>query len=175
MNDELLNMNNEPSHDVRFIADAMLGRLSRWLRLLGFDTLYSPDIKDGDLMRLTVQEGRCLLTRDTHFMNIRNFRNFLMVRSDDPIEQVMEVLKVLSPFNLDEFKPGRCARCNGVLDPVAHREEVRNMVPEHVFLHCGSFLRCGACGNIYWEGTHLRRFRTMLNPVLMSLKQKALP
>ncbi|HUO77682.1 MAG TPA: DUF5615 family PIN-like protein, partial [Thermodesulfovibrionales bacterium] len=85
-------MNNESSHDARFIADAMLGRLSRWLRLLGFDTLYYPDIKDSDLMKLAVQEGRCLLTRDTHFLNIRNFRNFLMVHSDNPIEQVAEVL-----------------------------------------------------------------------------------
>ena len=165
-------MNNEPSDNVRFIADAMLGRLSRWLRLLGFDTLYYPDIKDTDLMKLAVQEDRCLLTRDTHFLNIRNFRNFLMVHSDDPIEQVTEVL---SSFNLNEFKPGRCARCNGVLDPVARREEVRNMVPEYVFLHCHSFLRCVACKSVYWEGTHLRRFRTMLDAVLMSVKRKALP
>ena len=172
MGDELLSMNNEPSHDVCFIADAMLGRLSRWLRLLGFDTLYYPDIKDSDLMKLVVQEGRCLLTKDTHFLNIRNFSNFLMVHSDDPLEQVMEVLISFSP---NEFKPRRCARCNGVLDPVSRREEVRNMVPEYVFLHCGSFLRCRACGNVYWEGTHLSRFRTMLKPVLMSVKQKALP
>ena len=172
MGDELLSMNNESSHDARFIADAMLGRLSRWLRLLGFDTLYYSDIKDSDLMKLAVQEGRCLLTRDTHFLHIRNFRNFLMVHSDDPIEQVMEVL---NSFNLNEFKPGRCARCNGVLDPVARREEVRYMVPEYVFLHYGSFLRCGVCGSVYWEGTHLKRFRTMLNPVLMSVKRKGLP
>ena len=164
-------MNGQSSHDVRFIADAMLGRLSRWLRLLGFDTLYYPDIKDGDLMRFAVQEDRCLLTRDTHFMNIRNFRNFLMVHSDDPLEQVMEVLR---SFNLNEFKPGRCARCNGVLDPVPRREEVRNMVPEYVFLQGGSFLRCRACGNVYWEGTHLKRFRIMLNPFLMSVKRKTL-
>lgn len=165
-------MNNDSSHEARFIADAMLGRLSRWLRLLGFDTLYYADIKDSDLMRLAVQEGRCLLTRDTHFVNIRNFRNFFMVHSDDPMEQVMEVL---SSFNLNEFKPGRCARCNGVLDPVVRREEVRNMVPEYVFLHYPSFLRCSACGNVYWEGTHLERFRTMLNPVFTSVKRKALP
>ena len=164
-------MNNEPSHDVRFIADAMLGRLSRWLRLLGFDTLYYPDIKDSDLMKLAVQEGRCLLTRDTHFLNIRNFRNFLMVHSDNPVEQVTEVL---SSFTLSEFKPGRCARCNGVLELIARREEARNMVPEYVFLHCESFLRCRVCGKIYWEGTHLRRFRRMLNSVLISVKQKAL-
>jgi len=165
-------MNNEPSDNVRFIADAMLGRLSRWLRLLGFDTLYYPDIKDTDLMKLAVQEDRCLLTRDTHFLNIRNFRNFLMVHSDDPIEQVTEVL---SSFNLNEFKRGRCARCNGVLDQVSSKEEVRNMVPEYVFLHCHSFLRCVACKSVYWEGTHLRRFRTMLDAVLMSVKRKALP
>ncbi|HXX81166.1 MAG TPA: Mut7-C RNAse domain-containing protein [Thermodesulfovibrionales bacterium] len=165
-------MDNKNFHDVRFIADVMLGRLSRWLRLLGFDTLYYPDIKDGDLMKLAVRENRYLLTRDTHFMHIRNFRNFLMVSSDDPIEQVREVL---SSFILNEFKPGRCARCNGMLDAVVRREEARNMVPEYVFLHCDSFLRCRVCGNVYWEGTHLVRFRTMLNPVLMSLKRKGLP
>jgi hypothetical protein len=164
-------MNSEPFHEVRFIADAMLGRLSRWLRLLGFDTLYCPDIKDGDLMKLAVQENRHVLTRDTHFTHIRNFRNFLMVHSDDPVEQVREVL---GSFNLSAFKPGRCARCNGVLDPVARKEEARNMVPEYVFLHCDSFMRCRACGNVYWEGTHLRRFRTMLNPVLMSVTRKGL-
>jgi uncharacterized protein with PIN domain len=165
-------MNIEPSHDVRFIADAMLGRLSRWLRLLGFDTLYYADIKDGDLIKLAVREQRCLLTRDRHFMHIRNFRNLLMVHSDDPIEQVMEVLSVL---NLKEFRQGRCARCNGVLDPVTRKQEVRDMVPEYVFLHCHAFQRCSACGNVYWEGTHLGRFRTMLKPVLMSVKRKALP
>ena len=157
---------------MRFIADAMLGRLSRWLRLLGFDTLYYPHIMDSDLMKVAVREGRCLLTRDAHFLHIRNFSNFLMVHSDDPIEQVKEVL---SSYNLDEFKPGRCARCNGELDTVTRREEVRDMIPEHVFLHCGPFLRCRACGNIYWEGTHLRRFRTMVDPVLMSAKRKDSP
>ena len=165
-------MNNESSPHARFIADAMLGRLSRWLRLLGFDTLYYPDIKDGDLLKLAVQEDRCLLTRDTHFMNIRNFTNLLLVHSDDPLEQVMEVL---SSLNLNEFKPGRCARCNGVLDPVARKEEVRNMVPEYVFLHCHSFLKCSACGKAYWKGTHLRRFKTMLHHVLESVKRNPLP
>ena len=151
------------THDVRFIADAMLGRLARWLRLLGFDTLYYQNIKDSDLLRLAVQEDRFILTRDTHFLKIRNLRNLLIIHSNDPLEQVGELIM---SFNIKEFKPGRCPRCNGILDSVDQKETIRDLVPEHVFFNCKDFLMCQACGSVYWEGTHLKRFRMMLDPIV---------
>lgn len=148
---------------MKFIADAMLGRLARWLRLLGFDTLYYRDIKDGDLLKLAIQEGRFILTRDSHFLKIRNLRNFLIIRSEHPLDQVKEVL---TSFNVSEFKPGRCPHCNGLLDSVIEKETVRDQVPEHVFFDKGNFQSCRTCGKIYWEGTHLRRFREGLGPIM---------
>lgn len=144
------------------MADAMLGRLARWLRLLGFDTLYYPHGSDADLLKAAIREDRVILTRDTRFPRIKNLKDFLLIKSNDPIEQVKEVISLYPR----ELKASRCARCNGVLDSVAEKEEIRDRVPEHVFFGRGNFMRCGSCGNVYWEGTHLKRFREMLYTLL---------
>ena len=149
--------------EVRFIADAMLGRLARWLRLLGFDTLYEPDIRDGDLLKTALREGRCILTRDTHFLRMKALKNLLFIRSENPVEQIVEVMRT---FPDQAGRPGRCARCNGPLRVVGEKATVRDAVPEYVFLSVGEFFRCVSCGRIYWEGTHLKRFREMLGDVL---------
>lgn len=144
----------------------MLGRLARWLRLLGFDTLYFPDIADSDLLKAAVREERLLLTRDTHFLTIKNLKHLFIVHSENPLEQVIEVMKA---FNIQELgfgrpacRTGRCARCNGVLAPVEDKGSLRDLVPEYVFLTHNLFHRCESCGNVYWEGTHMKRFRELL-------------
>jgi uncharacterized protein with PIN domain len=151
------------STEVRFIADSMLGRLARWLRLLGFDTIYYPDISDRDLLKLAMQEGRLILTRDTHFVRMKNLRSLYLVQANSPIEQLREVL---AAYNIREFKPGRCAHCNGLLQRVDEKGSVRNAVPEYVFLNCNSFERCSVCGRVYWEGTHVKRFKIMIGKIL---------
>ncbi len=156
-------MSHELPHQPLFIADAMLGRLARWLRLLGFDTLYYRDIRDGDLLKIAIQEGRLILTRDSHFLNLRNFDKLLVIHSNHPMEQVREVITF---FKIMEFRPGRCPRCNGILDPVVRKESVRDLVPEHVFFDRDSFQSCRSCGKVFWEGTHLKRFREMLDAAL---------
>jgi uncharacterized protein with PIN domain len=148
---------------MRFIADAMLGRLARWLRLLGFDTLYQRDIRDGDLLKLAVREDRIVLTRDTHFLNIKSLKNLLIIHSDYPLEQVREVIV---SFGIRAFAPGRCPQCNGVLDPVDEKMRVRDLVPDHIFFNHENFQICHSCGQIFWEGTHLRRFRERLGPLM---------
>ena len=147
---------------MKFIADAMLGRLARWLRLMGFDTLYFADISDGELLRRALDEQRTILTRDTAFLK-RKTGDCVLIKSNDPFEQLDQVLKDLRPETPGQM---RCASCNGILAAVAHKDEVADSVPEYVYLNHNHFLRCGGCGNIYWEGSQYRRLRAKLEEIL---------
>jgi uncharacterized protein with PIN domain len=147
----------------------MLGRLARWLRLLGFDTLYSTDITDRELLRIARQEGRTILTRDTHFVggcasNIAGGRaSCIFIKSDDVFEQMKEVLSAIGPGVPDVM---RCLKCNGILEPVTDKAGVEGSVPEYVYRNFNRFSRCALCGNIYWEGSHFRDFRERLRKAL---------
>lgn len=141
---------------MKFIADAMLGRLARWLRLLGFDTLYYPDISDSNLLKIARQQERFILTRDTHFPGFKNLKEYLLINSNNTFEQLVELTKAL---NMEEFNSGRCVKCNGMLIPGIGKKNVRGLVPEHIYVQYNRFSRCKDCGNIYWEGSHIKRFR----------------
>ena len=150
---------------MRFLADVMLGRLARYLRLLGHDTAYERDITDSALLLLALREGRILLTRDTRLAARKVLppgRAFLAV-SNDPLAQLKEVA---GHFNLGSLpatgllETARCSVCNVLLERVASnaKESVRDLVPEHVFLSGKIFWRCSGCGRVYWEGSHIERF-----------------
>lgn len=151
---------------MKFIADAMLGRLARWLRLMGHDTLYSPGISDLEVLRLAKEQGRIILTRDRHFME-RNIRGCLFVCSDDVFMQIAEVA---GAFDLKKGGlPGRCAACNGLLEEAA-RGDVEGLVPEHVYRETVYFQKCSLCGKIYWRGSHFRNFSRILDEIVRGRK-----
>jgi len=142
---------------VTFIADAMLGRLARWLRFLGFDTVYFPGISDASLIRIALEQNRTILTRDTRLIRVKGLRSYLLIASDDPFQQLLETI---STFKLRQFRLlSRCVKCNGNLQKIKDKSEVKDSVPEYVFLHYNLFQKCADCGKIYWEGTHPRKFR----------------
>lgn len=153
---------------VRFIADAMLGRLARWLRLLGYDTLYFAGIADGELIRLARQEGRIILTRDTHFLR-KNIPECILIDSDNVLEQMAGLMKSL--HLLPGEGPSRCASCNGALRE-ADKEEVEGLVADYVYLNFHRFELCRKCGNVYWEGTQYRRLRETLDEIAKSAARK---
>ena len=143
--------------EVTFIADAMLGRLARWLRFLGFDTVYFPGIIDARLIRIALEQNRTILTRDTRLIRVKGLRSYLLIASDDPFQQLLETI---STFKLRQFRLlSRCVKCNGNLLKIKDKSEVKDSVPEYVFLHYNLFRKCADCGKIYWEGTHPRKFR----------------
>ncbi len=150
---------------MKFIADAMLGRLAKWLRMLGFDTIYIKDIRDKELVRIARLEGRTLLTRDTRLVKDHHLKNYTLLHSDDLSEQIEELNKTCQLEAISHQLKSRCANCNGVIREVP-KETIVNEVPDYISLHFTSFQQCTKCGNVYWEGSHKADFNRKVNKLL---------
>lgn len=145
---------------MRFIADEMLGRLAKWLRILGYDTAYIRHIRDSELLRLSVGENRVLLTRDSLLIRRRGLKNFLFISYDEPFEQIKQVVREFNiPYPTEPFT--RCVICNTLLEPLT-REDACRTVPEYVCKTQEVFGRCPECHKIYWKGTHYERMERIL-------------
>ena len=137
--------------EAAFIADVMVGKLARWLRVLGFDVLYSNKYEDDEIIPISDTEGRLILTRDVQLAARRPGTQSLFIESGDYKEQVRQVVQSL---NLKEFKAlSRCLECNARLEGV-DKEAAFDRVPPFVYLTQERFARCPNCDRIYWRGTH---------------------
>jgi uncharacterized protein with PIN domain len=155
---------------MRFIADSMLGRLARWLRLLGFDTLYYPRIEDRVLLKTAREENRMLLTRDTRLVKMRGLKDFLLLKENDPFDQLKNVIASFDLVpDINELCEtrllSRCSLCNNLLDNVS-KELAKEHVPEYVYLTSESFSRCANCEKFYWKGTHPELLKKKLMEIL---------
>jgi uncharacterized protein with PIN domain len=146
-----------------FIADAALGRLATWLRLLGYDTVYARDASAAELLRRAAAEGRILLTRNTQVARRRALPPYVLVRSDDFRAQLRQVFGACGLSAMPAFLH-RCARCNARLEPV-DRAAACTEVPRYVCETQTSFARCPACGRIYWPATHVERMQRELERI----------
>jgi uncharacterized protein with PIN domain len=154
-----------------FVADCMLGRLAKWLRILGFDVLYFPKAEDPALVEIARREGRVLLTRDTGLIERTAKReNRLFVRSDDWEDQVVQVLDEYGLW--DEVRPNtRCIACNLPLRALS-RERARNLVTPYVGERASAFAVCSGCDRVFWQGTH---YGDMEKKIERLLSRRALP
>jgi uncharacterized protein with PIN domain len=150
----------KPLRNPRFVADVHLGTLARYLRLLGFDTVYRNDLTDPELARLAAQQRRILLTRDVGLLKRKVVTRGHWLRAHVPERQLEEVAAALQLRRL--IRPfTRCLECNGQLAP-KDRSGVRDQVPARVFRRFRTFVRCGHCGRVYWRGTHFQRLQRLV-------------
>jgi len=137
---------------ITFIADVMVGKLARWLRVLGFDVLYSNAYEDDELIRIAEAEDRVILTRDTRLAARRMKARCVLIASDHYREQLQQVIRT---FDLKDFNTlSRCIECNALLREV-DKEEVFERVPPFVYLTQQRFAVCPSCHRVYWHGTHV--------------------
>jgi uncharacterized protein with PIN domain len=136
-----------------FIADKTVGKLAKWLRILGYDTVYwrSDDVRG--LLRRTRDEGRVLITKDTKLYQGKGSLPALLIREDNPFLQLQEVVRLFQ-LRIDKEKLfSRCLICNAPLETV-DPAEAREEVPDYIYHTHGTFSRCPSCRKIYWAGTH---------------------
>ena len=142
--------------NLKFIVDINVGKLAKWLRIIGYDTLLFNGDDDWRMVITALAEGRVIITKDTQLMKrgvITNGRlKALLITTDEPELQIQQVIESL---NLDcHFKPFTiCLECN---QPLVERtkQEVKDQVPPYVLQTQNEYMECPACHRIYWKGTH---------------------
>lgn len=148
----------EATDSQRLLLDGMLGRLARWLRILGYDAAFEANADDWALVRRARAEDRRLLTRDRQLADRRGVST-LLIRSESLEEQVREVVSAVGLAADGAFS--RCPVCNRALVAL-NREEARDRVPAHVYRTQTVFQLCPTCDRVYWRGSHWRRMKEML-------------
>lgn len=153
---------------IKFIADSNVGKLARWLRIMGYNTLFIRDIDDSSLVDIALTEGRIILTKDTQIMTRRAISNgrlqAVLCQEDDPKEQLRHVVRTLHlDYRSSLFSC--CLECNETLVPRS-KEEVKDLVPPYVFHTQTQYMQCPACHRVYWRGTHWERMHHELERLL---------
>ncbi len=152
----------------RFLADAMLGKLATWLRILGCDVAYFGDLPDGELVARALGSGRVILTRDTRLVRRRLAReNHFFVTGDGWRDQLRQVV---TAFGIDPAARlfTRCVRCNERLASI-DKAQAAGRVPPYVYGTQESFGVCPSCGRLYWHATHREQMEKQLREILSGL------
>ena len=151
--------------EIKFFADNNVGKLAKWLRMMGYDTRFFNGSDDSHMIAIALAEGRVILTRDTQIMRRRVVTSgqlkAILIQGDEPEQQMRQVI---SSLNLDcQFRPFTiCLECNQPLVPRT-REQVKDLVPPYVFQTQVQYVECSTCHRIYWRGTHWQAMTGKLN------------
>lgn len=153
----------KPLREPRFVLDVHLGRLARYLRMMGFDTLYRNDYTDDQLAHISRNDHRILLTRDAGLLKRVLVTHGYWVRETAPRGQLVEVLRrfhllgAVAPFQ-------RCLTCNELLQPV-EKQSVQDRLPPRAGQCYDEFRLCPNCAKVYWKGSHYDRMRSFIEAV----------
>jgi len=150
-----------PLRGPKFILDVHLGKLSRYLRMLCFDTFYKNDLDDKEIVEISLKEKRTILTRDIGLLKRREVTHGYFVRNTAVEKQVEEVVERFQLNSLiKEFT--RCIECNNILEPI-EKDKVLDQLPPKVQKYYDEFFVCPACSKIYWKGSHVEDMLIVVN------------
>ena len=149
---------------ISFVADQTVGKLAKWLRILGFDVRYEPELPNRSKVR-DISKKRIWLTRSrSHYQNEIEAK-ILRLCSDDALQQLSEVVTALD-LDLKAIKPcSRCIRCN-LPTTAIDKAAVFGKVPDYVWETQARFHQCDRCQRIYWPGSHYKRIKTTVSKVM---------
>ncbi|MBI9011778.1 MAG: Mut7-C ubiquitin/RNAse domain-containing protein [Clostridiales bacterium] len=155
--------------ETKFILDVHLGKLAKYLRLLGFDTIYDHEMDDPELALISNKNKRILLTRDKGLLMRRLVERGLFIRNNDPYKQCLEVLEKLDLW--DTIHPfSRCMVCNQEIEKIEINTPkyklIETLIPPKVKEWCTVYNYCSNCHKIYWKGSHWNRMNIFLDKLI---------
>jgi uncharacterized protein with PIN domain len=156
--------------ELKFIVDHNVGKLAKWLRMIGYDTTLFRSSDDSRMVANALMEGRVILTRDTQIMKRRVVTSgklkTILIQSD---KSELQIRQVIDNLRLDcQFRPFTiCLECNQPL-VAKNREDVVDLVPQYVFQTQHHYLQCPTCDRIYWRGTHWQSMTQKLERLVES-------
>ena len=149
---------------LRFFADAMLGKVAKWLRLLGFDCAYESDIEDGELVRRSIAEERVVLTRDRALPSDWQIEGVQLLAAETTLDQLAEVIRVHRLADSIRLF-SRCSTCNRKLREVI-ADDLADRLPPRVLARSTCFRECPRCCRVYWDGSHAARISRIAERIL---------
>jgi uncharacterized protein with PIN domain len=152
-------------HALKFLVDHMLGKLAKYLLILGFDTVYFTQTDASTLIEKAYQEKRIILSRNTKLKHIGGFPDFVFINDGQPDKQLSEVLKHFEIHISHDQLFTRCLTCNQKLIAGNH-EDVKEKVPSYILSIHKEFSLCPLCKKVYWKGTHLKKMEEIIWKVL---------
>jgi uncharacterized protein len=148
---------------VKFLADGMLGKLARWLRIVGQDVIYSTTLSDNELLELSKAESRVLLTRDFELYKraISRGLDSFYVEGKTESDRLAEIAKRYEVELVVDMDKSHCPLCNTKLAS-ASKEQLKDELEENTYRYYDRFWGCPNCGQVYWQGAHWKEINGML-------------
>ena len=156
---------------MKFIVDGMLGKLTRWLRMLGYDVEYSTKLDDKQLMAIAKKEERILLTRDLELYQraiAKEVETFFLEGQKEE-KRLAELAKRYDIRLEIDMATSRCPKCNSQIKPIS-KEEVEGKVESNTLANYDEYWQCPRCKQIYWQGAHWTKIRKTLDTAKLKLK-----
>lgn len=152
--------------NMKFIADSMLGRLARWMRLSGYDAAYARSLSDAEIIESAKSGGRILLSRDAKLCEKagREDVDAVIIKSTELQEQLRQLVAERGIVVRDSPEFARCAACNGEIEKI-NKEEAAHKIPEKVLERIDEFWACKDCGKIYWHGGHWKKIKEQVQKI----------
>ena len=163
-------LRERPLREPKFILDVHLGRLARYLRMFGFDTLYENNYHDSDIIKLSNEQKRTILTRDVGILKNADVTHGYWIRSQDHMEQLKEVIVRSDLINL--IKPFyRCSECNGIIKKVTKDSVIDSLKPR-TKKYFDEFFKCTSCNKIYWKGSHFKKMNKFIEKLKTTINHE---
>ncbi|MBN2092030.1 Mut7-C ubiquitin/RNAse domain-containing protein [candidate division KSB1 bacterium] len=162
----LIRLRPEPLREVKFVLDVHLGKLTRLLRLLGFDSFYRNNLTDDEIIEISLNERRIILTRDRGILKNKTVTHGYYIRNSNPELQASEVCQRFDLYSkIQPFQ--RCLNCNGLIQPVK-KDKIEEFLLLHTRQTFNEFFQCMNCQQIYWKGSHYQRMQEKIERIIQA-------